>query len=160
MKISSSFLVCLLITLSGTFAIAQSQLGTGTVTGMVVDTNSSVVAGATVTITNQETALTRTVVTTESGQFNFPVLPADSYLLTVEKQGFSRIEQRDLKVPVGGTVSLKLALRPGEVNEVVTVTGVPEIDVTRTDESSLISQTQINDLPINGRRADQFALLA
>jgi len=160
MKISSALLVCLLITVFGTFAIAQSQLGTGTVTGMVVDTNSSVVAGATVTITNQETALTRTVVTTDSGQFNFPVLPADSYRLTVEKQGFSRIEQLDLKVPVGGTVSLKLSLRPGEVNEVVTVTGVPEIDVTRTDESSLISQTQINDLPINGRRADQFALLA
>jgi len=77
-----------------------------------------------------------------------------------EKQGFSRIEQRDLKVTVGGTVSLKLALRPGEVNEVVTITGTPEIDVTRTDESSLITQTQINDLPINGRRADQFALLA
>jgi outer membrane receptor protein involved in Fe transport len=74
--------------------------------------------------------------------------------------GFSKLEQRDVQVTVGRVVTLRLALQPGEVTAVVTVEDTPLIDATRTDESTLISREQINDLPINGRRADQFALLA
>jgi hypothetical protein len=86
-------------------------------------------------------------------------LQPDIYIVTVEKQGFSSIEQRDVQVTVGRTVTLKLELQPGEVSAVVTIESSPIIDITKTDESSLISREQINELPINGRRADQFALL-
>jgi len=142
-----------------TFSFAQSQLGAGAVSGTVEDTNGGAIPGAVVIITNQATALTRTVTTTDSGQFNFPVLQPDIYVVTVEKQGFSRIEQQDVQVTVGRTVTLKLNLQPGEISAVVTIDSAPVIDVTKTDESSLISREQINELPINGRRADQFALL-
>ena len=153
-------LAVLFVFLSCAFVNAQSQLGTGNVSGIIEDSNGGAVAGATVIITNQATALTRTVVTTDSGQFNFPVLPPDDYIVTVEKAGFSKIEQREVQVTVGRTVTLKLALQPGEVNAVVTIENSPVIDITKTDESSLITREQINELPINGRRADQFALLA
>lgn len=143
-----------------TVTFAQSQLGAGAVSGTIEDTNGGAIPGAAITITNQATALTRTATTTDAGQFNFPVLPPDTYVLTVEKQGFSRIEQRDVQVTVGRTVTLKLNLQPGEVSAVVTIESAPIIDTAKTDESSLISRTQINELPINGRRADQFALLA
>ncbi len=142
-----------------TFSFAQSQLGAGAVSGIIEDANGAAIPGALVTITNQSTALTRTVTTTDSGQFNFPVLQPDNYIVTVEKQGFSRIEQQDVQVTVGRTVTLKLALQPGEVSAVVTIDSAPIIDTLKTDESSLISREQINELPINGRRADQFALL-
>lgn len=142
-----------------TFTFAQSQLGAGAVSGSIEDSNGGAIPGAVVTITNQATALTRTVTTTDSGQFNFPVLQPDIYIVTVEKDGFSRIEQQDVQVTVGRTVTLKLGLQPGEVSAVVTIDSAPIIDVTKTDESSLVSREQINELPINGRRADQFALL-
>ena len=142
-----------------TILTAQSQLGAGAVSGTIEDTAGSAIPGATITITNQATALTRTASSTGAGQFSFPVLPPDTYVITVEKQGFSRIEQRDVRVTVGRTVTLKLNLQPGEISAVVTIETAPVIDSSKTDESSLISREQINDLPINGRRADQFALL-
>jgi hypothetical protein len=79
--------------------------------------------------------------------------------VTVEKHGFSLIRQRDVQVTVGRTVTLQLELQPGEVSAVVTIESSPIIDITKTDESSLVTREQINELPINGRRADQFAVL-
>ena len=159
MKVYSVFMSVIGVFLLTTLLTAQSQLGAGAVSGTVEDTGGDAVPDATITITNQATALTRTVTTTDSGQFNFPVLPPDTYIVTVEKPGFSKIEQREVRVTVGRTVTLKLALQPGEVSAVVTIEDSPIIDTTKTDESSLISREQINELPINGRRADQFALL-
>ncbi|MCY7376617.1 MAG: TonB-dependent receptor [Pyrinomonadaceae bacterium] len=159
MKINKFILSVFFGLMAFTFTFAQSQLGAGAVSGTIEDTNGEAIPGAVVTITNQATALTRNVTTTDSGQFNFPVLQPDTYIVTVEKPGFSRIKQQDVQVTVGRTVTLKLALQPGEVSAVVTIDSAPIIDTLKTDESSLISREQINELPINGRRADQFALL-
>ena len=133
--------------------------GAGGVSGTIEDANGGVIPRSVVIITNQPTVLTRTAATTDGGQFNFPALQPDTYIVTVEKQGFSRIEQRDVQVTVGRTVTLQLELQPGEVSAVVTIESSPIIDITKTDESSLVTREQINELPINGRRADQFAPL-
>ena len=159
MKFKIIFWAATCFLLPTTILKAQSQLGAGAVSGVIEDTAGGAIPGASITITNQATALTRTVTTSDAGQFSFPVLSPDTYIVTVEKPGFSRIEQRDVQVTVGRTVTLKLALQPGEVSAVVTIEDSPVIDSTKTDESSLISREQINELPINGRRADQFALL-
>lgn len=159
MKICHIFLCGLFVLLVVAGITAQSQLGAGAVSGTIEDANGEAVPGAAVTITNENNSQTRTVATGESGQFNFPTLQPDSYIVTVEKQGFSQIQQREVQVTVGRTVTLKLELQPGEVSAIVTIESSPIIDTTKTDESSLISREQINELPINGRRADQFALL-
>lgn len=139
---------------------AQSQLGTGSINGAVEDANGASLAGATVIIINGETNLKRQVSTNNDGQFSAPVLPVGNYKVRVEQAGFSTLEQNNVTVTVGRTESLRLKLQPGELSAIVTVENTPAIDTTKTDESSLISREQINDLPINGRRADQFALLA
>jgi hypothetical protein len=159
MKFYTIFLSLIGVFLLTGDAAAQSQLGAGAVSGTIEDANGGAIPGAVVIITNQATALTRTATTTDGGQFNFPALQPDTYIVTVEKQGFSRIEQRDVQVTVGRTVTLQLKLQPGEVSAVVTIESSPIIDITKTDESSLVTREQINELPINGRRADQFALL-
>src|SRR5262245_64690064 len=100
---SISLLVCLLAMTST--AIGQSQLGTGAISGTVQDPNGGLIAGATVTITNSGTGLTRSVTTNEAGQFNVPVLPAGEYSARVERTGFARLEQQNLTVNVGGTVT-------------------------------------------------------
>jgi hypothetical protein len=139
----------------------QAQLGTGALAGAVLDSSDASVTGAHVMVTNTETGLVRTVATTGAGQFNIPVLPPGPYVAVIEHQGFARYEQHDLVVAVGATTTLKVKLQPAGVAESVSVTAAqPEIDSSKTSQSTLIDRTQINDLPINGRRADQFALLA
>src|SRR5215470_11477713 len=150
--------VCLLVVVSA--ALAQSQLGAGSISGTVSDSSGAVIPGATVTITNTGTGLVRTLTTGDSGQFIAPALPVGEYAARVEKTGFATLEQKGLIVNVGGTATLRLELKPGEANEVVNVAAEQTLDASRTEETTLINRIQINDLPINGRRADQFALLA
>src|SRR5262245_18826684 len=92
-------------------ALAQSQLGTGTISGSVQDEAGAIIAGANVTITNIGTGLTRTLTTNSSGQFNAPVLPAGEYTVKVEQQGFAVLDQKGLIVNVGSTLTLKLEMK-------------------------------------------------
>lgn len=152
--------VCLLGTVPE--AWAQAQLGTGSIGGTIEDTSGAVLPGATVTVTNMGTGLVRTAITNEAGQFNVGVLPpGDAYRVRVVLDGFGTVEQVDLTVNVGRTTTLRLRLPVGGLTDAITVSAEsPVIDTTRTEETYLIDRRQINDLPINGRRADQFALLA
>src|SRR5882724_4382413 len=152
-------LLGLLLLVAAPAVLCQSQLGTGSITGTVVDSNGAAIVGATVKVTNTDTAVTRTVTTNSAGQFNAPVLPAGKYKVTVEQTGFSKVEQQNLEVNVGGNISLNLELKAGGATETINITAQPELDVTKTEESSLVNRTQISELPINGRRYDQFALL-
>ena len=156
--ITLACVVCLSATAAA--ALAQSQLGTGSIGGTVSDSNGAVISGAAVTITNSGTGLVRRLTTGDSGQFSAPALPVGEYAARVEKTGFATLELKGLIVNVGGTTSLRLELKPGAANEVVNIVAEQTLDATRTEETTLINRTQIDDLPINGRRADQFALLA
>jgi len=139
---------------------AQSQLGTGAISGTVTDPSGKIVTDANVTVTNTGTGMVRTAVTTGAGTFTVPVLPTGEYQIRVEKAGFSTLEQKGLIVNVGSTTTLQLQLKVGAVQTVVEVTAqTPAIDTIKSDESSLIDREQINALPINGRRYDQFALM-
>lgn len=139
--------------------LGQSQLGTGAIAGTVLDPSSAPVAGANVTATQVATRLTRTSTTSGEGTFSLPVLPTGTYTARVEAPGFSVLEQTNVEVTVGSTRTLKLDLQIGAVAETITVESTVLVDSTKTSEDSLVNFKQIQDLPINGRRADQFALL-
>jgi Carboxypeptidase regulatory-like domain len=142
-------------------AFGQSQLGAGSMSGSILDPSGNSVAEAAVQVTGDETGLVRRVTTSNAGTFSIPVLPLGHYSLKVEKAGFSTLEQKAIEVSVGSSVTLSLTLTVGAVATQIEVTSVaPAIDTTRTSEVALIDRMEINDLPINGRRYDQFALLA
>jgi len=154
------------VILSGILALAagaafgQSQLGTGAISGVVQDTSGSVVADAQITVTNVETGLVREIVSGAGGQFVAPVLPTGNYKLRITKPGFSTLEQTDIIVNVGGAATVTAVLKVGGVSETVTVEDTAAIDSAQTDVSSLVDSSQIKELPINGRRYYDFALLA
>ena len=83
--------------------MAQSQLGTGAISGVVQDASAAVITDAQVTITNVETGLVRSMLSGSGGQFLAPVLPPGRYQLRVSKAGFTTLEQDDIVVNVGGT---------------------------------------------------------
>jgi hypothetical protein len=141
-------------------AFAQSQLGTGALSGVVRDPSGGAVPGAKIVVTNMETGLVRQIDSNDAGQFMAPVLPPGKYKLQVAKEGFAQMETDDIDVSVGGTATMSLTLKLGSVGESVTVTAeTGAIDVRQTDVSSLVDRNQIDNLPINGRRYYDFTLL-
>src|SRR5262245_18133067 len=111
------------LALSITAAFAQSQLGTGAISGIVQDPSGAVIASAELTITNVETGLARTVTSGSGGQFSAPVLPPGRYQVRAAKAGFSTLEQNDVVVSVGGTATLTAVLQLGQISETVKVEG-------------------------------------
>ncbi|HLJ14442.1 MAG TPA: carboxypeptidase regulatory-like domain-containing protein [Bryobacteraceae bacterium] len=141
---------------------AQAVAGLGGMSGTVRDTSGAAVPGATVVVTNDSKGITRSVDTTGSGVFNAPALvPASGYSITVSKQGFTTWEAKDVEILVGQTVDFNITLQVASAVTQVEVTGeAPLVEDTKTGVSQVIEKTQIDNLPINGRRADSFALLS
>jgi outer membrane receptor protein involved in Fe transport len=142
-------------------AYAQAVAGLGAVSGSVRDTTGAVVPGAMVVVTNDAKGIRRTTLSTEAGVFTIPALvPASGYSLTVTLQGFKNWEAKDFTIEVGQTVDFNATLEVGGASAEVSVTSeAPLVDETKSDVSQVVNQMQIDDLPINGRRVDNFVLL-
>ena len=138
---------------------AQTQLGTGAISGTVRDASGAVVSGAQITIEQSGTGLIRRAKSNEAGEFLAPVLPTGTYSVRIAKAGFSTLEQDGIGVDVGGAANVTCTLKVGEITETVTVNAAPEINPAQTDISSLVDSSEIRNLPINGRRYYDFALL-
>jgi hypothetical protein len=153
-----SFLCLLLLGLS-TFAAAQSTT-TGAIGGVVTNPNKEVVPGAAVTVRNVDTNKEDAATTDDSGRFKVANLQPGRYAVKVTSTGFSEITQENVVVEIGRETGLEIALSVGPVTGSVDVSAeAPVINTTQQDFSTNINQTSINELPINGRRWSNFALL-
>ena len=151
--------VGIVFAMSAALAFSQSQ-GTGSIAGKIRDAAGLAVANADVVATNSGTGQERKASTDSLGTFTIPVLPTGVYNVVVKANGFAPMETRGVVVNVGGSANVSGQLAVGGVSQSVTVEDSNlQVEQTRTEETSLVSRVQINDLPINGRRADQFALL-
>jgi hypothetical protein len=142
-------------------AWGQATAGLGNISGTVRDASGSAVPQAKVVVTNAALGLTRELATTDAGIFAAPALvPADGYKVTVAKSGFASYEATDISLRVGETVNLTIAMSVGAVVQSVDVSASAAIvDDTKTETSSVVDNRMINELPINGRRVDQFVTL-
>jgi len=142
--------------------MAQNSAGTGSISGVVTDATGAVVPGATVVVENQSKGIRRNLETTDAGVFSAPTLvPAPGYSVTISKTGFASYEAKDIILNVGQTVNLTPKLDVSSSGIKVEVTSeAPVIDTVKPDVSALVNSAQIMDLPINGRRVDNFVLLS
>jgi hypothetical protein len=151
--------LCFGLALGTTLAFSQSQ-GTGSISGNVRDAAGLAISNADIVATNSGTGLERKANSDSLGTFTIPVLPTGNYSVVIKANGFNPLETRGVVVNVGAVATVSGQLTVGGVQQSVTVEDSNvQIEQTRTEETSLVSRMQINDLPINGRRADQFALL-
>jgi hypothetical protein len=140
-------------------AVAQSTTD-GAIGGSVTNPNKEVVPGATVTVRNVETGKEGTATTDDSGRFRIVQLPPGTYSVKISSSGFGDYTQDQVVVEVGRVTSLDVPLSVGAVTGTVEVTGeAPVINTTQQDFSTNVNQVSINNLPINGRRWSNFALL-
>ncbi len=154
------FLVILAILLGVQFSpMAWAQSG-GSIWGSVNDTSGAAIPGATVTIKNMETGVTRTVAADETGKFNALALPAGHYEVTATKTGFRANATTGVTLVVGQREEITLTLQVGDVHQTVEVHGQPEaVAVTTEDVSGLVGERQVKELPLNGRSYDQLLTL-
>ncbi len=156
--IRSVALFCALALLPAT-ALAQTA-ATGSIEGVVSDTTGAVVPGATVVVRNTETNLSRELTTDEAGRYRATALQPGVYEVSVTLAGFEATPIGNVQVLVGQTQPVDVRMRPAGVAEAVTVTGeTPIIDTARTDVGHVVGEEAIANLPINGRRWDNFVLL-
>src|SRR5213593_3629041 len=114
---------------------APAQQNTGTILGIVKDSSGAVVPGAGITILNEETNLTRMVLTGENGAFRAPALPVGRYTVRVELAGFRTQAQRGLILEVAQELVVNPTLEVGAVQQEVVVSG--EAPLVNTTSSAL-----------------------
>ncbi len=150
-----------LILLLGCAPLFAQATASGSLEGIVKDIKEAVIPGATVTITNTATGLTRTVMTNESGTYRVDLLPAGTYDVKVTATGFGDVTNPKVELLVGKTSTLDVSMSPGTRAETVTVTGdVPLLDQQKTDVGINITPKEVQDLPLNGRDLGNLAYLA
>lgn len=139
---------------------AQSQALNGQIEGTVLDQNNAGVPRAVVTVTNVEAGATRTVTTTESGVYHFPLLPLGSYRITVEAPLFKRIVREGVTLMTGQIATVDFSLQAGEVREVVTVSADTSVaDAGKTDLGRVMNTREVQNLPLVQRNPYNFGLL-
>jgi hypothetical protein len=141
---------------------AQSLAGLGALTGTVFDPSGAVVPNAAVEVVNANLGIDRKLTATGAGIFFAPSLTPDpGYSVVVTAPGFATTTVTGIVVHVGeeATVPVKMVVSSASSSVTISADTEPIIDTTKTEISTLVSQEQIANLPINGRRADQFVLL-
>jgi len=154
-----SFVLSLILGMSA-IAFGQSTV-TGAIGGVVTNPNKEVVPNASVTVRNTETNKEDSATTDDQGRFKVSGLQPGSYAVTINGAGFSPYNQDKVTVEIGRETSINAALSIGPVSggTVEVTSEAPVINTSQQDFSSNINQTSINELPINGRRWSNFALL-
>jgi hypothetical protein len=154
------FSVAILLLVGVFSAAAFAQGGTGTITGTVADPKGLTVPGAKVVVTDTDTGLERTLITTDTGAYTAAFLQPDHYKVTVSKDGFQTYVRENLLLQVGQPVTVDVPMTVGTSVSEITVTGeAPLIEPDRTELSQEVSETLAAGLPLNGRRWEEFVLL-
>lgn len=148
--------------LCSVFSLCSLMYGqaNGSLSGTVADKTGSVIAGATVKITAQETGATRETKTDGSGHYLAPLLPVAHYTIRVESQGFQTAEQKDIRLQVDEQREIDFALNPASVSQTVEVSATEvAVETTNPTLGQVITSEQVADLPLNGRDFVQLATL-
>ncbi|MBV9770615.1 MAG: TonB-dependent receptor [Bryobacterales bacterium] len=146
------------------FAVADNvygQAGTASISGRVSDPTGASIPEAPVTITNTATSATETAITDSEGRYTVPQLGIGTYDIMISKTGFQRAVRSGVTLTLGADLVIDFHLVLGQANESVNVSGeVTQVETTSSAVSSLVNQTQMRELPLNGRDWEQLILLA
>ena len=149
-----------IVILSVCGALAQAQASSADLIGTVLDPNGAIVPGATVTVRDPSTGITRSAMTADDGSYSVIGLPPGEYEVTAEAATFKRVVISPVRLTVGQRAELRINMEIGAQDAVVTVSGdsVELIETTSSTVSNTIDQRRIESLPINERSATGFAL--
>src|SRR5215467_5448328 len=139
---------------------AVAQIDTGAIVGTVRDASGAAVPRASVELTNSATGLKRGTTTNDAGEYQFTALPPGNYSGQATAAGFGPQAQNDIELHVQSRPSVDFSLKVGDVRQAVEVqaSGVM-LQTQSADVGGVVQEKQIKDLPLNGRRYADLALL-
>ena len=137
--------------------LAQAR---GTIVGTVTDNSGAVVVGARVKATQNDTQIVQTAVTTGSGVFALPNLAVGTYEVLVEATGFASDSATGVTLDVSQQRNLEFKLAPAGQSETAVVTAdAPLINTTNATLAGLVTEKQVEALPLNGRSIQNLVML-
>src|SRR5215213_5106855 len=152
-KFLTTAIFCLLLGIAQVFA----QAGNGGITGVVTDSNGAVIPNATVKLVSLDKGTEQTTTASSDGIYTFTLLAPGKY--SVSASGASFAEQKlEVEVQVGRTTDANFTLGANSVAEQVTVTA-EGVQTTQSNSDAVLNETAIQNLPINGRRFQDFVTL-
>jgi Carboxypeptidase regulatory-like domain len=152
MRFNVSLLRFLCFSLFLTFSgiAARAQTNNGAIAGSILDSSGGAVADAQVQATGIETHSVYTTVSTATGAYRFSDLVLGHYDITVTAKGFKISTLTGVEVQINSTVSLDIALQPGDVKETVTVLAdSPTIETGTSEMGTVIGSREIEELPLS-----------
>lgn len=144
------------------FAVAPvlAQVQAGRIVGTITDPNKASVPNARVTIINNGTNETQTLITNNAGDFVLTPVNPGFYRVDVVAQGFARAQAKNVEVVIGQSARVDIALQIGEVATTVEVNSTaPLLNTESGTLAQEITNQQIVDLPLNGRSFYELARL-
>ena len=145
-------IACLVVLILLAAAPSFSQATTAQLNGKITDPSGAAVPGASVTVTNVETALTRQTESNDQGNYAAPMLPPGNYRINVVKTGFKPVARTGIQLAVDQNARIDVALEIGSVAETVeVVAATPLIAQDSSALGQVIDNTKIANIPLNGR---------
>ena len=153
MKKKFGLYVVLVLLGVGLLSGVSAQTSTvGSISGTVRDPQGGAIPRVEVTIVEETTRQTRIVRTDDDGSYSAQSLPVGRYSVSVAPQGFKNTVATGIEVHVDDRIVVDLNLEVGQVSEIVTITGAAQLVETESGKvSSLVSEKQVTELPLNGR---------
>ena len=139
---------------------ANAQMSAANLSGRVEDPEGASLPGVTVTARNNDTGLDRVVVTGSDGTFTLPSLPIGLYTVTAELSGFATVTIEEVRLNVATTRSLEIEMSSASVEEQITVVDEAPLVQTTPSIGTVVSEEQLENLPLNGRQFANLAILA
>ena len=150
-------LLCIALFAMSTTSALLAQTATGTLDGRVTDASGAVIQGAKVSIVSSQTNFKQDLTTNALGAFVRPFLAPGTYQVNIEKQGFRRYSESNVRITVQQTVSLEVVLPVGDSSSTIEVSAnSAQLAISSSTVSTVIGNKAIMDLPLNGR--NPFAL--
>ena len=141
-----------------TAPLGRAQSTGGRIRGTLTDPSGGAVAGATITLVNSETNVTRETATNSTGEYLFLEVPVGKYEIDVNQPGFKKFVRKDIVVDLNAVVGVDITLQVGSTTEMVEVTGEPPVvDTTTTQLGAIVNERSSTQLPLNQR--DVYQLL-
>jgi len=154
------FTFCLLAITCVLPSFMAAQIDTGSIVGVVKDPSGAAIVGATITLRNEATGVSRAATTNQDGGYQFPALIPGVYAVQASAAGFESAISKNIEIDVQSRPAIDFTLKVGQSKEVIEVSSAgPVLQTETADVGGVVQKEQINDLPLNGRRYSDLALL-
>lgn len=154
---SLAFSVLLVVFVTGS---AEAQSANARIVGSVRDASGAVVAGVEVVALHLDTGARRTARTNTEGDYVLTALPVGRHRVEVQLAGFKQYVRGPISLVVDQTARVDIELQPGQVTETITVeSAAPVVNSETSSVGQVIEETQVRQLPLNGRHFMQLGLL-